>query len=190
MTEGTWTCPPIPPLRLSLWWCIPVQELSQFGGAQSGGGWNPDERLAGDWAFPMKIILFRYDAEIVTTLSISYDDCRRPRRGAPAANRWLKIQKNSLPSRASQRPWGWSLSYVEDFHGTDVNRIDSCLVLQNRRNNILGVSNSNNPFLLKTDPAGIEPASLGSKPKRMSSTPWILLISYISKDIKYFLPII
>ena len=42
----------------------------------------------------------------------------------------------------------------------------------------------------KTDPAGIEPASLGSKPKRMSSTPWILLISYISKDIKYFLPII
>jgi hypothetical protein len=31
---------------------------------------------------------------------------------------------------------------------------------------------------------------LGSKPKRMSSTPWILLISYISKDIKYFLPII
>ena len=45
-------------------------------------------------------------------------------------------------------------------------------------------------IFLKTDPAGIEPASLGSKPKRISSTPWILLISYISKDIKYFLPII
>ena len=50
--------------------------------------------------------------------------------------------------------------------------------------------NSIEQFFLKTDPAGIEPASLGSKPKRMSSTPWILLISYISKDIKYFLPII
>jgi dCTP deaminase len=40
----------------------------------------------------------------------------------------------------------------------------------------------------KTDPAGIEPASLGSKPKRISSTPWILLFFFTSKDIKYFLP--
>jgi dCTP deaminase len=30
---------------------------------------------------------------------------------------------------------------------------------------------------------------LGSKPKRISSTPWILLIFFTSKDIKYFLPI-
>ena len=44
------------------------------------------------------------------------------------------------------------------------------------------------PVLVKTDPAGIEPASLGSKPKRISSTPWILLIFFTSKDIKYFLP--
>ena len=29
----------------------------------------------------MKPVLFRYDAEIVTTLSIMYDDCRRPRLG-------------------------------------------------------------------------------------------------------------
>jgi dCTP deaminase len=29
---------------------------------------------------------------------------------------------------------------------------------------------------------------LGSKPKRISSTPWILLIFFTSKDIKYFLP--
>jgi dCTP deaminase len=45
-------------------------------------------------------------------------------------------------------------------------------------------------FLKKpADPAGIEPASLGSKPKRISSTPWILLFIFTSKDIKYFLPI-
>lgn len=43
--------------------------------------------------------------------------------------------------------------------------------------------------LKKTDPAGIEPASLGSKPKRISSTPWILHIFFTSKDIKHFLPI-
>ena len=46
-----------------------------------------------------------------------------------------------------------------------------------------------NNFKEKTDPAGIEPASLGSKPKRISSTPWILPIFFTSKDIKYFLPI-
>jgi hypothetical protein len=36
----------------------------------------------------MKIVVFRYDAEIGTTLSIMYDECRRPQRGAPAADRW------------------------------------------------------------------------------------------------------
>ena len=35
----------------------------------------------------MKIVVFRYDAGIVTTLSIWYDDCRRPRRGTPAVDR-------------------------------------------------------------------------------------------------------
>jgi len=46
----------------------------------------------------MKIIVIRYNAGIVTNLSIRYDDCCRPRRGAPAADRRLKIQKNSLPA--------------------------------------------------------------------------------------------
>jgi hypothetical protein len=35
----------------------------------------------------MKIVVFRYDAGIVTTLSIWYDDCRRPRRGTPEVDR-------------------------------------------------------------------------------------------------------
>jgi hypothetical protein len=37
--------------------------------------------------FPMKIEIFRFDAGIVIPLSISYDKYRRPRRGAPAADR-------------------------------------------------------------------------------------------------------
>jgi dCTP deaminase len=44
-------------------------------------------------------------------------------------------------------------------------------------------------FYNAADPAGIEPASLGSKPKRISSTPWILLNFLTSKDIKCSLPI-
>jgi hypothetical protein len=35
----------------------------------------------------MKIVLFRYDMGMVTTLSLRYDDYRRPRRDAPAADR-------------------------------------------------------------------------------------------------------
>jgi len=34
----------------------------------------------------MKIVLFRYDTGIVSTLSLKYDDCRRSRRDAPAAD--------------------------------------------------------------------------------------------------------
>ena len=52
----------------------------------------------------MKIVLFRYDAEIITTLSIRYDKCRHPRRGAPVADRRLKIQKKLTARRASERP--------------------------------------------------------------------------------------
>jgi len=68
----------------------------------------------------MKIVVFRYDAGIVTTLSISYDDCRYPRRSAPLADRSLKIQKK-LPARcASERPSGKGDPLVDDFHGTGV----------------------------------------------------------------------
>ena len=54
--------------------------------------------------FPMKIEIFRFDAGIVIPLSISYDKYRRPRRGAPAADRWLKTQKNSLPAVPRRGP--------------------------------------------------------------------------------------
>jgi len=52
----------------------------------------------------MKFVVFRYDAGIVTTLSIGYDEYRRPRRGAPAADQGLKIQKQLHACRASERP--------------------------------------------------------------------------------------
>jgi len=51
----------------------------------------------------LKIKLFRYDVGIVTPLSISYDEYRRPRRDAPAADRGLNLKK--LPAlSASERP--------------------------------------------------------------------------------------
>jgi hypothetical protein len=56
-----------------------------MGGAYSGG----DEKAICVQVFKkfaMKIALFHYDARIVITLSIKYDDYRRPRRDAPSAD--------------------------------------------------------------------------------------------------------
>jgi len=50
----------------------------------------------------MKIVLFRYDTGIVATLSLRYDDCRRPSKGGPRGGSVSKIQNNSLPRRASK----------------------------------------------------------------------------------------
>ena len=94
-------------------------------------GWTPRERLACNWAFPMKITGFRYNAGIVTTLSISYDECRRPRRGAPAADRWL--QKNSLPAVPRRGPDAGVHRQWYDFHGSGVSWILSCLFLQSQK---------------------------------------------------------
>ena len=68
------------------------------------------------YAFSVKIIVFRYNTGILTNLSLNYDDYRRPRRGAPAADWWIKnTKKTSLPRRASERPWGGYPSYSGDF---------------------------------------------------------------------------
>ena len=55
-------------------------------------------------SYPVKIVLFRYDAEIIITLSTWYDECRHPGRGSPVADRRLKIQKNLSARRALERP--------------------------------------------------------------------------------------
>ena len=72
---------------------LPVQELYSFygsyrilGGAGAAGV-NPVSVHVYLCTFPVKIVLFSYDAEIVTPLSIRYDECRRPRWDAPAADR-------------------------------------------------------------------------------------------------------
>jgi hypothetical protein len=66
-----------------------------FGASPSGGGETPVER-SGFLTFPMKIAVFRYDAEIVTTLFMSYDEHRRPRRAPPRGG--SMTLKNSLPA--------------------------------------------------------------------------------------------
>ena len=60
---------------------------------------------------PMKIVVFRCDAGIVTTLSLMYDDCRRPRRGFLCGGSVTKIQKTPSPPCAGEDlRWG---SFVE-----------------------------------------------------------------------------
>ena len=95
---GDSACPPIPPLRSrAMMMNYLFVEFSNCVGSQSGGVGNPRECLACTWAFPMKIVLSRNDTGIVTTLSLRYDDCRRPRRVTPTADRWLKCKKTSCP---------------------------------------------------------------------------------------------
>ena len=90
MTEGTVPVPPyLPALYDSS--VLPVQVVSHFGGAEAVGS-EPLMSVQVFFTFlqsrfPMKIVVFRFDAGIVTLLSISYDERRRPRRGAPAADR-------------------------------------------------------------------------------------------------------
>jgi len=61
----------------------PVRDLSHWG-SHSGGCETPFQRLAGDWAFPLKM---NYSVMIRVFFSHSpmYDDYRRPRR-APATD--------------------------------------------------------------------------------------------------------
>ena len=50
----------------------------------------------------MKIVEFRYDPEIITTLSIGYDACRLPRPGIHG--QVTKIQKKLRARRGLERP--------------------------------------------------------------------------------------
>ena len=53
-----------------------------------------------------------------------------PQKGAPAADRWLKIQKNSISVLSRGGPDAGVLLVEDGFHGLGVNWIDSCLFLQ------------------------------------------------------------
>jgi len=76
-------------------------------------------------SFSMKIVVFSYDAGIVTTLSIWYDDCRCPKKGRPYGGSVTKSKKNSQPAMHRRGPEAGALRRENDFHGSGVNRIDS-----------------------------------------------------------------
>ena len=58
-----------------------------------------------------------------------YDDCRRPRRVAPAADLEQTIQ-NPLPAVPRRGPEAGLHQIYYDFHDLGLNHIDSCLFLQ------------------------------------------------------------
>jgi hypothetical protein len=62
---------------------VPVRGLSHLGGAKDAGETSVSVQF---FTFSVKNRIFHYYAEIVSILSITYDECRRPRRGAPAAD--------------------------------------------------------------------------------------------------------
>ena len=78
---------------------VPVQEVLHYGASQSGGGENPVERSGS-----LKTVSANFFYSDITTVSIIYNDYRRPRRGAPAADRQINIQKKLPAHRASERP--------------------------------------------------------------------------------------
>jgi hypothetical protein len=75
-----------------------VKEKSNHSGSPS----QFPRQLKKPRGFLMKIKISGFDEEIVSTLFIWCDECRRPRRGTPTADQYLF--KNSPARRASQRP--------------------------------------------------------------------------------------
>ena len=63
--------------------------------------------------------------EIVTSLSIRYDDCRRPRWGAPAAVLVNENKKNPCPAVPRRGPEAGVHQVEYDFHGSDVKSLYS-----------------------------------------------------------------
>jgi len=70
-----------------------------MGGAKVAGVKPLPERSGS-----LKTVSVNFFYSDITTVSIIYDDCHRPRRGAPAADRQINIQKKLPARRASERP--------------------------------------------------------------------------------------
>ncbi len=101
MKEGTVPVPPYRPCALSDDDGLPVRGLSHRG-SHSGGSEIPVERFARNGAFPVKIIVFSFDAGIVSTLFLWCDECHRPKTGRPCGG--LATKKNSLPAVSWRGP--------------------------------------------------------------------------------------
>ena len=94
-------------------------------GGTPGGGGEPRLSIHGFLTFPRNIVVFRDKGEIVTTLSIGYDERRLPFRGSLAAGSVIKIQKNSLPAVPRRGPEAEVSRRDDDFCGSGVIRTDS-----------------------------------------------------------------
>ena len=79
---------------------------------------------------PMKIELFSYERDFFEPSSI-YDDCRRPRRVAPAADQLQTIQKNPCPPCLREALRRGSIVYITIFK-VWVRTLCSCLFLQSQ----------------------------------------------------------
>jgi hypothetical protein len=81
-----------------------VTQHYRKGGSQSGRGETPVERSDCYRAFPMKIIVSGFDAEIVSTLIIWCDECRRSKTGLPVRriNTYSKIPLPAVPRRCPE----------------------------------------------------------------------------------------
>ena len=71
------------------------------------------------YGFLKKIVLFSYGEGIVIPLSIRYDECRRPPRGAPAAD-W-RVKNTPLPAVPRIGPETGVIHREHYFHGSGVN---------------------------------------------------------------------
>ena len=103
-----WHRYPIPPLRLWRWWHITRGLFREATAAGIKTPWT----FHCKWAFPMKIIVFRYNAGIVTNLSIVTMIAAAPDGVPPPADGWIK----KIPAHhASERHWCGSPSYKVRF---------------------------------------------------------------------------
>jgi hypothetical protein len=131
MKEETVPVPPYHP-ALSDDDVVPLRGLSHFLGSTKRKDWNPPERSSFFFALPLKIVVFRLMQWLLPIYPSGTMIAAPPRRDAPAADRWLKFNKNSLPAVPRKGPETGVSRILYDFHGAGVNPIGSCPFLQSR----------------------------------------------------------
>jgi hypothetical protein len=90
---------------------------------------HPEFHINGK-GIPVKIELFRYDMRFFSHATM-YDDRRRPANGRPRGGSGTNNFKKNLPAVPRRIPEAGFHRMYYDFHGSGVNHLDSCLLLQN-----------------------------------------------------------
>ena len=128
ITEWTLPVPFIPPLRLSMTNIVPVQEVSHYGGsAKPPGREKTFPNVHVFLTFPVKIVLFSYDAGRVLrypsgTMIAAAPDGADPRRTGEQKN-----LKNPCQKSLKSGPVAGNIRRKYDFYGSGVNWIDARL---------------------------------------------------------------